>query len=126
MAWRALGPVSLRATAAVVALGGEVLRIVRPPGPLRVGVDDRGWRLRGRAGWHVVEIEGHAGAVPPHRLPVPDPAQRRRLEGWSAMHLAGSMRVRVARRGRTVFAGESALAGLERGSGPEGLSPPPG
>ena len=120
------GPVSLRATAAVVALGGEVLRIVRPPGPLRVGVDDRGWRLRGRAGWHVVEIEGHAGAVPPHRLPVPDPAQRRRLEGWSAMHLAGSMRVRVARRGRTVFAGESALAGLERGSGPEGLSPPPG
>ncbi len=118
------GPLHLRATAAVVSLGGEVLRIVRPPGPLGVGVDARGWRLRGRAGLHLVEIEGQAGNAPPHRLPVPDPAGRRRLEGWSAMHLAGAMRVRVSRRGRTVFAGESALAGLERGSGPEGLSPP--
>jgi hypothetical protein len=101
-----------------VAVGGEVLRIVRPPGPLSVTVDERGWRLRGRAGRHVVEIEGVANGSEPHRLPVPHPAQRRRLEGWSAMHLAGVMRVAVRRRGRTVFAGTSSLAGLERGRGP--------
>jgi tocopherol cyclase len=112
------GPVPVRATAAVVVLGGNVLRIARPPGPLAVTVDDRGWRLRGRAGRHRVEIEGHAHGIAPHRLPVPHPAQRRRLDGWSAMHLAGTMRVHVSRRGRTVFAGVSELAGLERGRGP--------
>jgi hypothetical protein len=44
---------------------------------------------------------------------VPLPAERRAVEH----HLAGAMSVRVSRRGRTVFAGESALAGLERGGG---------
>jgi len=42
------------------------------------------------------------------------PAERRAVDR-SQHHLAGEMRVRVTRRGRTVFAGESALAGLERG-----------
>ena len=40
------------------------------------------------------------------------------------MHLAGELSVRVRRGRRTVFAGTSALAGLERGLGP--LSPSPG
>jgi len=60
-----LGPMALRATAAVVAVGGRVLRIVRPPGPLAVAVDDAGWRLRGRSGRHTVEIEGSAAATGP-------------------------------------------------------------
>src|SRR3954468_19151031 len=43
-----LGPLRLpAATSVVVALGGDVLRLVAPPVPLRVEVDDHGWRLRG-------------------------------------------------------------------------------
>jgi hypothetical protein len=120
----ALGPLRLpRATAVVVALGGEVLRLVSPPAPLRVAVDERGWRLRGRTARHRVEIEGHAGGTEPHLLPVPIPAERGRHEEQSAMHLAGTLHVRVRRGTHTVFEGASALAGLERGLGP--LSAPP-
>jgi hypothetical protein len=120
----AFGPVRLRATSVVVALGDEVLRLVSPPAPLRVAVDDRGWRLRGRTARHEVQIEGHPNGTAPHLLPVPVPAERRRRDGLSAMHLAGALHARVRRRGRTVFDGTSALAGLERGLGP--LSPPAG
>src|SRR4051812_38394465 len=115
----ALGPLRLpAATAVVVALGGEVLRLVSPLVPLRVDVDDRGWRLRGRTARHRVEVEGHAGGTEPHVLPVPVPAERGRHEEQSAMHLAGTLHVRVRRGARTVFEGASALAGLERGLGP--------
>lgn len=120
----ALGPLRLpAATAIVVALGGDVLRLVAPPAPLRVAVDERGWRLRGRTARHRVEIEGRAGVAEPHVLPVPIPAERGRHEEQSAMHLAGTLHVRVRRGARTVFEGASALAGLERGLGP--LSAPP-
>jgi hypothetical protein len=117
----ALGPVRLRATSIVVALGGDVLRLVSPVVPMRVEVDERGWRLRGRTARHRVEIEGHPNATAPHLLPVPVPAERRRRDGLSAMHLAGALHVRVRGGGRTLFEGASALAGLERGLGP--LSP---
>jgi hypothetical protein len=120
----ALGPLRLpRATAIVVALGGEVLRLVSPPAPLRVGVGESGWRLHARTPRYRVDIEGHAGGTAPHVLPVPIPAERGRTEEQSAMHLAGTLHVRVRRGRRTVFAGASALAGLERGLGP--LSAPP-
>ena len=102
---------------------GEVLRLVAPPAPLRVAGDERGWRLRGRPARHRVEIEGHAGGTAPHVLPVPIPAERGRHEQQSAMHLAGTLHVRVRRGARTVFEGASVLAGLERGLGP--LSAPP-
>jgi tocopherol cyclase len=108
----------------VVALGDDVLRLVSPVAPLRVAVDERGWRLRGRTARHRVEIEGHANGTAPHLLPVPVPAERRRRDGLSAMHLAGALHARVRRGGRTLFDGASALAGLERGLGP--LSPLPG
>jgi hypothetical protein len=114
----ALGPARLRATSVVVAIGGEVLRVVSPPAPLRVAVDERGWRLRGRSARHRIEIAGDANGTAPHRLPVPVPAERRRRDGLSAMHLAGALHVRVRRGGRTLFEGTSALAGLERGLGP--------
>jgi tocopherol cyclase len=122
----ALGPLRLpAATAVVVALGGDVLRLVSPPAPLAVEVDDRGWRLRGRTARHRVEVEGHAGGTAPHVLPVPIPAQHRRHEEQSAMHLAGTLHVRVRRGARTVFEGASALAGLERGLGPVSAPPAP-
>ena len=122
----ALGPLKLpRATAIVVALGGEVLRLVSPPVPLHVAVGASGWRLRGRTGRHRVDIEGHAGGTAPHVLPVPVPPERGRSEEQSAMHLAGTLHVRVRRGTRTIFDGASALAGLERGLGPPAAPPAP-
>jgi hypothetical protein len=119
-----LGPVRLpRATSMVVALGDEVLRLVSPVVPMRVAVGASGWRLQARTPRHRVELEGHAGGGAPHVLPVPVPAERGRHVAQSAMHLAGTLRVRLRRGRRTLFAGESALAGLERGLGP--VSPPP-
>ena len=115
----ALGPLRLpAATSVVVALGGDVLRLVSPPAPLRVEVDEGGWRLRGRTARHRVEVEGHAGGTDPHLLPVPIPDERGRHEEQSAMHLAGTLHVRVRNGTRTVFEDASALAGLERGLGP--------
>jgi hypothetical protein len=58
-------------------------------------------------------------------LPVPVPAERGRHEEQSAMHLAGTLHVRVRRGARTVFEGASALAGLERGLGPVSAPPAP-
>jgi Tocopherol cyclase len=103
-------------TALVVAAGDEVLRLVRPPAPLAVTVDERGWRLRGRTLRHSVEIEAHARGEP-HLLPVPVPLERRALQATSPQHLAGTLRVAVRRRGRPVLDETSALAGLERGHG---------
>jgi hypothetical protein len=106
-----VGRARLEATAAVVRLDGTVLRC-RPPASAAVA--EGGWHLRARAGAHRVEIEGAAEPGTAHALTVPVPAERRAVDR-SHHHLAGTMRIHVSRRGRTVFAGESALAGLERG-----------
>jgi hypothetical protein len=108
-----IGPLRATATALVVALGDEVRTAVRPPRPLRVGVDERGWRLAGGG----IEVEAHADGVPPHLLPVPVPHERRRLDDWAPQHLTGTLRLRVGRPGRTLYDGTSHLAGLERGRG---------
>jgi hypothetical protein len=108
-----LGPLRATATALVVAVGDEVRSVVRPLRPLRVAVDDRGWRLAGGG----IEVEAHADAIAPHLLPVPVPHERRRLDDWAPQHLTGSLRVGVRRRGRTLYEGTSLLAGLERGRG---------
>jgi tocopherol cyclase len=110
------GPLRAVATALVVALGNDVHTVVRPPWPLRVDVDDRGWRLAGGG----IEVEAHADAVAPHLLPVPVPRERRRLDDWAPQHLTGTLHLRVRRRGRTVYEGTSHLAGLERGRGHQG------
>ena len=112
----ALGP--LRATAVVVHVGGRLVRLgeprdrrrarrrrARPLGAARPLAAAPG-RDRGR---------GRPGAE--HVLDVPVPAERRTVP-WSHQHLAGRLRVRVTRRGRLVYAGESELAGLELGRAP--------
>jgi hypothetical protein len=106
-----IGRARLHATAAVVRLDGTVLRC-RPPAAVALG--NGAWRLRAHAGAHRVEIEGAADPATAHALTVPLPEERRAVDR-SHHHLAGDLRVHVRRRGRTVFAGESALAGLERG-----------
>jgi hypothetical protein len=108
-----LGPVRATATALVVAVGNDVRSVVRPVRPLRVAVDERGWRLAGAG----IEVEAHADGVAPHLLPVPVPHERRRLDDWAPQHLTGTLRVSVRRRGRTLYEGTSELAGLERGRG---------
>jgi tocopherol cyclase len=108
-----IGPARVLATALVVALGNEVRTVVRPPRPLSVAVDERGWRLSGGG----IEVEGHVDGVAPHLLPVPVPHERRRLDDWAPQHLTGALRLRVTRRGRTQYEGTSHLAGLELGRG---------
>jgi hypothetical protein len=108
-----IGPLRATATALVACIGEELQTVVRPLRPLRVEVDERGWRLAGGG----VEVEAQADGVAPHLLPVPVPRERRRLDDWAPQHLAGTMHLRVRRRGRTVYEGTSHLAGLERGRG---------
>ncbi len=119
-----LGPLQVAAGSLVVALPGELRRVVRPPARRRVDVGRAGWRLRGRTVRDVVDVEGHA-AAPPHRLPVPVPAQRRVLEAWSEQHLAGTLQLVVRRGGRVRFRGVSELAGLEQGTGHAGSAVSP-
>ncbi|MBJ7331907.1 MAG: hypothetical protein JHC95_18570 [Solirubrobacteraceae bacterium] len=109
-----VGRAQFDATALVVRVGDELIRIVRPLRPLDVRVDDEGWLLAGRTARHRVEMRGHANGTPPHLLPVPLPADRRHLEGAAAQHLAGEVELRVLRGRRTLFEGTSRLAGLER------------
>jgi hypothetical protein len=120
-----VGPLRLTATSLVVSAGGELVRLVRPLQPLRVGVDGRGWRLSGRTpGGLAVEVEGHANGTAPHSLPIPLPAERRHREDAATQHLAGELRVVLRRRGRTLYEGTSRLAGLERGDGRPPVRPP--
>jgi Tocopherol cyclase len=111
-------------TAAVVRLGTQVLRFSPPLARVRVRASDRKWTVWGRSPGHGVEIEGHAEDVAPHVLPVPDVTSGR-VDMRSSQYLAGRLRVRVSRGTRTVFEGESPLAGLERGMPAARLSDPP-
>jgi hypothetical protein len=111
-------------TAVVVRLGGQVLRFAPPLARVQVKATDRTWALRARSPRHRVEIEGGAGGASPHLLPVPDVASGR-VHMRSRQYLAGRMRLRVSRGRRTVFEGESPLAGLERGAPAARVSDPP-
>jgi hypothetical protein len=102
-------------TAVVVRLGTQVLRFSPPLARVRVRATDRRWALRARSPRHAVEIEGGTGGVAPHVLPVPEVASRG-VDMRSRHYLAGRLRLRVTRGTRTVFEGESPLAGLERGA----------
>lgn len=111
-------------TAVVVRLGKQVLRLAPPLARVRVRATDRTWTLRAHSLRHRVEIEGYAGDAAPHVLPVPD-VTTGRVDMRSRQYLAGRLRLRVSRGKRTVFEGESPLAGLERGVPAPSLSDPP-
>ena len=109
------GPV-LRVPVSAVALsiGGRTRAFATPAALMRHRIGAATWELRARApGWEV-EIDAAAVGGAPHVLPVPDVgagAVRPRSRQW----LAGRLALTVRRRGRLVFAGETDLAGLERG-----------
>ena len=133
------GPLRTTVTALVVLLpGGRLVRLGDPVvSPVTARVDDERWLLRGRSlRWHV-DVEGHGSLGDAHVLPVPLPAEHRNIAG-AIEHLGATLRVRVRRRGRLVWAGESTVAGLEhggvdraraevvrRGGGPEASEAPP-
>jgi hypothetical protein len=83
---------------------------------MRVEVGARGWHFHARTARHEIEFEGRSNGTPPHALPIPIASERRNLEGAAAQYLASDVRLVVRRGRRTLFSGESALAGLERGS----------
>ena len=110
------GPLHTTVTALVVLLpDGRLLRLGDPVvSPVRAQVSDEHWVLRGRSAQWQVDLEGHGSLDAAHVLPVPLPTERRNVPG-AIEHLGASMSVRVRRRGRLVWQGESPLAALEHG-----------
>ena len=104
-------------TAVALRLGERVQGFVPPFARVRVAVGSHGWRVRVRGPRHRLELEGEADGAEPHRLPVPDVAQRR-VDFRSQQVLAGRVRLRVSRGRRMLFDAVSPLAGLELGHEP--------
>jgi hypothetical protein len=108
---------SLEATAAVVRVDGRLVRLGEPlVAPVDAAIGPGSWRLRGRSARHRIEIEGTADPAYAQAMDVPVPGEHRAVP-WSHQHLAGRLRVRVERRGRLLYEGESTQAGLEQGRG---------
>ncbi|WP_427385460.1 tocopherol cyclase family protein [Janibacter sp. G56] len=110
------GPIHTEVTGLVVRLpDGRVLRLGNPgTSPVQAQVSDSSWVLRGRSRRWQVEIEASAHPRDAHVLPVPLPAEHRNTPG-ALEHLTGDLRIVVRERGREVWRGHSALAGLEHG-----------
>lgn len=110
-----LGPVRTEATAVMVTLGGQTVRLGNPIlAPARASVGGGHWRVRARGPLWSVEIEATDDPAAAHVLPVPDLATRR-SQPRAHEHLAADLRLVVRRRGRLVYAGETAVAGVEAG-----------
>ena len=111
-----LGPIARPVCGVVVRLGDRVIRIT-PPAPVHSEVSPGRWAVRARSWRYRVDLDGDGTGIEPHVLPVPLPAERRNVD-TDFEHLAGRLRCVVRERGQVVFAGTSALAGLEVGSLP--------
>jgi hypothetical protein len=108
------GP-QLSATALVIRVGDTLVRLGQPLlSGVRADVRPGAWELRGRGPVWSAEVTATARPGTEHLLPVPLPDQRRNVAA-AHQHLAGQLHVVLRRRGRVVFAGSSALAGLEQG-----------
>jgi hypothetical protein len=115
-----LGPVRTEATAVTVVVGKERIRLGNPLlAPARATVGGGRWRVRARGPVWSVEIDAASDPAEAHILPVPDLAARRSAPG-AHQHLAARLRLMLRRRGRVVYEGESAYAGLETGGGARG------
>jgi hypothetical protein len=101
-------------TSVVLALDGRVHRWVPPLARTTVATARNRWRVRAR-GRLTIEIDAEAAEADVHVLPVPVVAERR-VDMRSRQHLAGQLTVTVRRGRRVLYRGESALAGLERGT----------
>lgn len=115
---RPLPALRTEVTGLVVRLpDGRVLRLGDPGlTPVDARVGDDVWHLEGTdrlSGWRV-EVEATSPLSRAHVLPVPLPTRGLNTPG-ALEHLDGTLRVRVSRRGRAVWAGTSRLAGLEHG-----------
>ena len=99
-------------TSVVVRVEDRLLRLAPPFARMTAAVGESSWRIRARSARHQLELEGEAMGEPAV-LPVPVPGGRE-VEDRSRQYLAGRLRVTLRRGRRTVFAGESELAGLER------------
>ena len=110
------GPLRTEVTGLVVRLpDGKVLRLGNPvTSPVRADVGDEHWRLEGRSQGWAVSVDADAPLSAAHVLPVPLVGERRAVPG-AIEHLAGRLHVQVTHRGRQVWEGMSALAGLEHG-----------
>ena len=110
------GPLRTEVTGLVVRLpDGTLFRLGNPvTSPVDAEVTDTTWRLRGRSLRWQVEIDAEAPLADALVLPVPVVEERRGTPG-ALEHLSGTMRVRVKRGGKQVWAGESTIAGLEHG-----------
>lgn len=110
----ALWPGRLPATAIVLRLRGELLRLAPPAALVSAVTTTEAWRIRARSPRYAVELEGGPAGIAPQLLPVPDLAAQT-VDMRSVHHLAARLRLRVRAGRRTLFEGESPLAGLERG-----------
>jgi hypothetical protein len=102
-------------TAVVVALDGRLLRLSPPTARVVAATVSNRWRLTAAGPRHTVHVEAEARPQDVHLLPVPVVADRR-AELRAAQYLAGHLELTVHRGRRLLFRGESALAGLERGT----------
>jgi tocopherol cyclase len=101
----------LAPTLVAIRVEERLISLTPPLAQTAAAVEAGSWRLRTRSPRYAVEIEGeeHGSSV---RLPVPTP-DRVAVESRSTQALAGRLRVVVRNRRRTLFRGESELAGLE-------------
>jgi tocopherol cyclase len=100
-----------------VRLDGRLVRLGEPlVAPVRATIAPGSWRLAGRSARFRVEVEAAADPAAAQAMDVPVPGEHRSVP-TSHQHLTGRLRVRVSRRGRTLYAGETELAGLEQGRG---------
>jgi tocopherol cyclase len=104
----------LTPTLVAIRIGERLISLTPPLARTAASVGADSWRLRTRAPGYAVEIEGE-GRGSSVRLPVPV-RDRVAVAPRSTQALAGWLRVAVRRRRRTLFRGESELAGLERES----------
>jgi hypothetical protein len=112
-----LGPARTEATAVVVALGEHRVRLGNPVlAPARTSVEGGRWQVRARGPVWSVQLEGTAPPGEAHVLPVPDLAAGRSAPA-AHEHLAARLHMVLRRRGRVLYAGDSAVAGLELGGG---------